>query len=67
MTYLVITAEVSGRLLTGLVDKDSWADDSDPSSYFLPGAENCSCHGTVEIEGKAADMVPSYLIEGYET
>jgi len=67
MTYHVITAEVGGRLLTGLVDEYSWKEDSDPTSYFLPKAENVTHQGTVEIEGEAQHMIPSYLIEGYET
>jgi len=64
MIHHVITAEVNGRLLTGLVDEYSWADDSDPASYFLPTAKNATYHGTVEIEGEAVNMLPSYLIEG---
>jgi len=62
--YVVITAEVNGSCKTGLVSKEEFdGDDGDAAQYFVPSAQNVEVHGTVDIDGEAEHMLPSYLVE----
>ena len=62
-TYVVITAEVNGCFKTGIVLKEEFDEDEDAAQYFLPSAQNVEVHGTVDIDGEAEHMLPSYLVE----
>ena len=63
ITYHVLTAMRGVKRLTALVDEQDFVDAGRDVEFWLPsGVALCRDHGTITIDGPAADEVPGWIV-----